>query len=1105
MNKQVQFPTRYPQEDGLWIPPVSQKPAPLSQLVKKNDTKRVYPIPDQRSPVILSQLCPTFSNQGVILNEREGKYMKLKDVSPLYVETEALGKNSSTCSPRNVGINSAASTDSGIGHTNSCETGSRSCSPLQSQRRSTLYRLKSPNCLTSPYQAMLKPGELVFLYVWTLPKPHILARLSSVDPACFVDSNQCFGLLFSKPLSTNDYVCRLPLYLNRGMARARFRLVRKFCLSTSQLEIIISAHKVLAELLTNVGDLSHVGVRYADRKLRALVESNDKILTTVQNDKIKSSVTVRNLFKEMDFCPTNSPILGLVTFLQSPGYDLDLDAARALMSWSHSRSQWSPRKVASLKTVWRKNGVVPEYGVRLRQIPTDQWPGTLVRPRHLSDNDPGLFAVSNPSRLVGLDPIPTSLLEKIQIASGTASPAAPNTIPHCSCLSYTDYFAIRYPPIRHILTTVDGSIPLASTYRLTRHQNAAQVTAGMRNAKRSASDKFELYLADGCSLHPLSSWMWFLMCTIPLVTYQLMRSLSAVQLHEKLSRELEDSVCGSNKSEGFCGSGPPTVLIPDRVDAPKCMLSDVNHFTQFDLEVDKTTSPEDVHLDTVARVTNVGNICPHPSDLLEATTLLAARDAVNLERLELLGDSLLQLIGTLTVYSNSPSLADEGYLSSRRTSLVSNANLCDIAVRLGWSRYCTSQVYFPPDHFLFPCFTVSSTIGSSEGDTRLFVRIYDKALADMMEALIGCFLQHCGIVSAFKLLSYFGISPDLKRKEVQDVMGILWSQLLRPDLTPDIDFGQKSCVPTQVIKEGSGKQANGINSANKFLSSTVSKKALEPQCDSDRTTDYVGHLSMQLIGLQNIIGYQFENIMYLIRAVTHRSSPYSSVFGTYQRLEFLGDAVLGYVVTINLYNQHTEYDPGKLTESRSNIVSNNSLAGAVVEHKIYPYILHNQPFFDSVVSSVICIQEKASSYSSALELLNQEVLKGLRVKILADVFESILGAVFLDSRGNLKITAELIYRLIGGRIKDYLQLVPTNPLRKMHFLHPDIKYCEMTMDSEETNGKYKLCVSVSGEQIYTYGATRNEARLALAQHLHVPLRSIENDPTQDIPMEVDSV
>ncbi|KAA0195779.1 hypothetical protein FBUS_08367 [Fasciolopsis buskii] len=133
------------------------------------------------------------------------------------------------------------------------------------------------------------------------------------------------------------------------------------------------------------------------------------------------------------------------------------------------------------------------------------------------------------------------------------------------------------------------------------------------------------------------------------------------------------------------------------------------------------------------------------------------------------------------------------------------------------------------------------------------------------------------------------------------------------------------------------------------------------------------------------------------------------------------------------------------------------------------------------------------------KLLNQEVLKGLRVKMLADVFESIVGAIFVDTDGDLGEVSRVIHRLLDGRIRklflflyngivigSYLEVTPNNPLRLMHLIHSDLKYTELSStDSEDSEGKYKLTATVGGRQIFVYGSTRNEARLALARQLGV--------------------
>lgn len=90
----------------------------------------------------------------------------------------------------------------------------------------------------------------------------------------------------------------------------------------------------------------------------------------------------------------------------------------------------------------------------------------------------------------------------------------------------------------------------------------------------------------------------------------------------------------------------------------------------------------------------------------------------------------------------------------------------------------------------------------------------------------------------------------------------------------------------------------------------------------------------------------------------------------YDRLEFMGDAVLGYVVADLAFNLHPEMEEGKLTKLRSNIVQRASLANYARSIHLEEYVHANKSF------TVDKIKESD--------------------KILEDVFEALIGAIYMD-------------------------------------------------------------------------------------------------------------
>ncbi|MCF6131333.1 ribonuclease III [Flavobacterium wongokense] len=80
--------------------------------------------------------------------------------------------------------------------------------------------------------------------------------------------------------------------------------------------------------------------------------------------------------------------------------------------------------------------------------------------------------------------------------------------------------------------------------------------------------------------------------------------------------------------------------------------------------------------------------------------------------------------------------------------------------------------------------------------------------------------------------------------------------------------------------------------------------------------------------IQNIIGFKPQNIFYYEKAFTHRSTNKFDSKGNpmnYERLEFLGDAMLSAVIAAHLYNEVPTGDEGYLTKMRSKIVSREHL------------------------------------------------------------------------------------------------------------------------------------------------------------------------------------
>lgn len=144
-----------------------------------------------------------------------------------------------------------------------------------------------------------------------------------------------------------------------------------------------------------------------------------------------------------------------------------------------------------------------------------------------------------------------------------------------------------------------------------------------------------------------------------------------------------------------------------------------------------------------------------------------------------------------------------------------------------------------------------------------------------------------------------------------------------------------------------------------------------------------------LRAFEEIIGYSFRNQALLLLALTHRSFNRSKNNNrtSNERLEYLGDSVLGLVIADELYKDHPEHREGRLTQLKAMLVNEVTLANIGKEIKLNEFILLSPE------------EEKLGGRS--------------RNSIISDAFESVIGAVYLD--GGFEYSRDVVLRLIYAR------------------------------------------------------------------------------------------
>jgi ribonuclease-3 len=157
---------------------------------------------------------------------------------------------------------------------------------------------------------------------------------------------------------------------------------------------------------------------------------------------------------------------------------------------------------------------------------------------------------------------------------------------------------------------------------------------------------------------------------------------------------------------------------------------------------------------------------------------------------------------------------------------------------------------------------------------------------------------------------------------------------------------------------------------------------------TDDATTEAGPELEQLSALESELGYRFKNRGLLQMALTHRSHSHEfgiGASGSYERLEFLGDALLGLFVADWLFRKDPAAGEGVLSRRRQMVVRTSSLAAIA----------------------------RRIGLGEAIRLGRGEELTGGRRKpsLLADVFEGVLGAVYLD--GGVRPARAFVTRHLG--------------------------------------------------------------------------------------------
>jgi dsRNA-specific ribonuclease len=373
--------------------------------------------------------------------------------------------------------------------------------------------------------------------------------------------------------------------------------------------------------------------------------------------------------------------------------------------------------------------------------------------------------------------------------------------------------------------------------------------------------------------------------------------------------------------------------------------------------------------------------------MVHALTASSARDPVDYQRLEFLGDSILKVLASVALMDEFP-LYHEGYLTAAKDHIVSNNTSSKAAAKLHLSRWINTASFTAAKWR--PRYAGPSTKPASK------LQLSTKILADVVEAIIGVSYLTGGYEGATKCCATFGLGTE-------------W----RP------------------LKE----RVKGLQA-----------KAAENDARHER--NYPHYFDE----LETLLGYSFRNRVLLLEATTHLSyGAADSLSTSYQRLEFLGDAVLDTIIVNTLY-----HFPGvnlshiNMHHLKSCCVNAHLLAflcaGATTEvERMEPHPTGETPLqpvrrtvslYRFLRANNPGLQEAQRKFMRRYERYKDEIFAQLKTpgrppwkdaappeypwedlqkldapKHLSDIIESIIGAIWIDSDGDFEVVKRFLERL----------------------------------------------------------------------------------------------
>lgn len=248
----------------------------------------------------------------------------------------------------------------------------------------------------------------------------------------------------------------------------------------------------------------------------------------------------------------------------------------------------------------------------------------------------------------------------------------------------------------------------------------------------------------------------------------------------------------------------------------------------------------------------------------------------------------------------------------------------------------------------------------------------------------------------------------------------------------------------------------------------------------------------RLDALEAALGYCFKDRTLLTHALTH-SSRKAELSYSNERLEFLGDAVIGCAVSEALYRQFPDYAEGGLTRVKSVVVSRASLARAAKELNLGAYLI--------VAKGVALPPVEKCAGAEAERAYN-----GLPASLISNAFEAVIGAIYLD--GGWEAAREFALRHMQGPIQRACKLAAAHNFKSalQEFVQREMgatpEYRVVAEEGPDHVKSFSVVTVIRGREYGVgHGSTKKAAEQQSAELTLEMLDALKDDgpPAGDVP------